>query len=61
MSFKSRVIGALGIIGVLCWVIVLVRVFLLSVAVGCLEYGVAVLGAVLVVIAGVLWQAFKGK
>jgi hypothetical protein len=61
MNVKSRVVNGLAIIGVLCWVVALVRVLLLSVAVGYLEYGLVLLGAILVVIAAAFWKTIKNK
>jgi len=61
MNFKSGIVNVLAIIGVLCWVIVFVRVLVLSVAVGYLEYGVVLLGVILIIFAVALWKTSKSE
>jgi hypothetical protein len=61
MNVKNRVVFWLVTVGILCWVVVFVRIAFLSVAAGYLEYGIVLLGAVLIILAAALWKTSKSK
>ncbi len=61
MNNKRRAERGLVLIGILCWVVALVRVTVLSVAVSYLEYGLLLLGVALIIIAVALWKFSQSK